>query len=108
MFEVHRVEPSPECTCPEGGEKIWCSNSEANNGCNRPNCIKGTCVSWEENVFWFWKLWYENGKKCYKRFELAGGCECYENWEQCPSDVRQPIMELMLSPKCFDWVASRQ
>ena len=70
--------------------------------------IKSNIVSWEENVFWFWKLWYENGKKCYKRFELAGGCECYENWEQCPSDVRQPIMELMLSRKCFDWVGSTQ
>ena len=43
-----------ECTCPEGGETVWCTNDEVwldnnvlkNNGCNdsnRPNCIKGTC-----------------------------------------------------------------
>ena len=65
--------------------------------------IKSNIVSWENTTE---KLWYENGKKCYNDFELAGGCECLENWEQCPSDVSQPITELMLSPKCFDWVES--
>ena len=35
-----------ECTCQKGGEKVWCSNPEANNGCNdsnHPNCISGKC-----------------------------------------------------------------
>ena len=63
-------------------------------------CIKSILVSWENTTE---ILWYENGQKCYKDFELAGGCECLDNWEQCPSDVINPLMELMSSPKCFDW-----